>query len=192
MSEQNIEQNSRHTFIPARQKQRIEKCSWTLFLCGYWRVPTSRTWRLKREKLTNSLDQYSETWGGGGSAEGGGTGLGGAGTWVWHWQCLLDDECKKDHEFEPKLLAVAKHKRKKQQSPLLVEEALGLLLYSLGRTVWSWTAGKIPSSPYSSGTKTVAQTCPPLLRVPGDDSQFFFLNYQWKRLRNETLKAMVS
>ena len=42
---------------------------------------------------------------------------------------------KKDHEFKPKLLAVAKHKRKKQQSPLLVEEALGLLPYSLGRTV---------------------------------------------------------
>ena len=54
-----------------------------------------------------------------------------------------------------------------QQSPWLVEEALGLPLCSLGRTVWSWIAGKTPWSPCSSETRSVAQTCPPLLRAPG-------------------------
>ena len=62
MSEQNIEQNSRHTFIPARQKQRTEKM--LLNFVPMWILEGSHQPDLAAEKRKIDKfieDQYSET-----------------------------------------------------------------------------------------------------------------------------------
>ena len=70
--------------------------------------------------------------------------------------------------------------------PWLVVEALELLPCFSDQKVWSWTGGKIPSSPCSSETKTVAQTCPPLLRAPGDGWNLTLKGKRFKELNLES------